>query len=450
MEMSTNIARKLSPESGTLGRNFLWMSWSGVVSIANSVLVWIFMARMRDLDEVGRFTIVMGLYSLFFSIVSLGLQPYLVNEISRRRSNASENPGSIDQLHCAAIFLLLVSGVVCAFLMTCSGFVISASWEVRIATLVLSLAMIATGPGVVCEATAIAEGRGKLIATVSTVENVLRTAIPLALIWYGFGLVAICASFAAVRAVSVAIYFASSRVSISKFRLSFAVLRQLATAAPTFAATITVASINWQAPIFLLGFASTELESAEFGAASRFLIPVTILMASYANAIHPMMAKHKESSPDSFGRYLTKMASYAAAAAAIVAAGSLLLSGPVLAMLFGENYRRAAPALDLLALSVIPFCLVMVVARGLISLNSQRVDLIGNLLGVAVCIISGSLLIPKYGAIGAAASQLFSFLAIAAIEVAYLYRKIGRFDKWRTAAVSSASFVTIYLILWNQ
>ncbi len=450
MKTSTNIAIKLSSESGKLGRNFLWMSWSGVVSIANSVLVWIFMARMRDLDEVGRFTIVMGLYALFFSIVSLGLQPYLVNEISRRRSNASDDPGSIDQLHYAATFLLLMSGVVCAFLMTCSGFVISSSWEVRVATLVLSLAMIATGPGVVCEATAIAEGRGKFIATVSTIENVLRTVIPLALIWYGFGLVAICASFAIVRSVSVAIYFASSRVPISRFSLSFSALRQLAAAAPTFAATITVASINWQAPIFMLGLASTELESAEFGAASRFLIPVTILMASYANAIHPMMAKHRESSRDSFGRYLTKMASYPAAVAAMIAVGSLLFSGPLLAMLFGENYRPAAPALDLLALSVIPFCLVMVVARGLISLNSQRVDLAGNLVGVAVCIISGSLLIPKYGAIGAAASQLLSFLAIATVEIAYLYRKIGRFDRWRTAAVSSAGFFTFYLIIWNQ
>lgn len=450
MEVSKNIAEKLRTGSGTLGRNFLWMSWSSVVSIANSVLVWLFMARMRDLEEVGRFTLVMGLYALFFGVVSLGLQPYLVNEISRRRSNAGELDGSIDQLHYAAVFLLFISGVACALLMTISGFVISSSWEVRIATFVLSLAMIATGPGAVCEAEAIAEGRGKFIASVSTIENVLRTAIPIALIFNGFELVSICASFAAVRAVSVAIYFASSHVPISKFSLSLNELRRVAQAAPTFAATITAATINWQAPIFLLGFASTELESAEFGVASRFLIPVTILMASYASAIQPMIAEHKLSAPDQFGRHLTKMASYPAIAAALIAAGSLLLSGPVLAMLFGENYRQAAPTLDLLALSVVPFCLVIVVARGLISLNSQRVDLAGNLVGVGVCIISGALLIPRYGAIGAASSQLFSFLSIAAIEIAYLYRKIGRFEKWRTAAVSSAGFVSIYLILWNN
>ena len=79
--------------------------------------------------------------------------------------------------------------------------------------------------------------------------------------------------------------------------------KQIAKVCPTFAVTITVASINWQAPIFLLAFASTELESAEFGAASRLLIPVTILMASYANAIQPMLTKYRLESPDTFRRF---------------------------------------------------------------------------------------------------------------------------------------------------
>ncbi len=437
-------------ESSSLGRNFLWMSWSGVISIANSVLVWMFMARMRDLDEVGRFTIVMGLYALFFGIVSLGLLPYLVNEISRRRSLAALADRAASTFISSAYVLLLISGIVSSILMTACGFVVSSSWQVRVATFVLSLAMIPTGPGAVCEAVAIADGRARLIAIVSTIENLLRTIVPLALIWFGFDLIAICGSFAAVRFISVGIYFVFGRVRAAKFAFSQIDFKEIAKVCPTFAATITIASINWQAPIFLLAFASTELESAEFGAASRFLIPVTILMSSYANAIQPMLTKYRQESPDTFGRFVFKMASYPAIAAAAAAIGSLFLSGPVLALLFGENYRRAAPALDLLALSVIPFCLVIVVARGLITLNSQRVDLGGNVLGVAVCVVSGSFLIPRYGAIGAAASQLLSFLAIALFETLYLSQKIGRFKEWRIASISAASFVAVYAILWNQ
>ena len=64
-------------------QNVLWMAWSGAISIANSVAVWVFMARLREPDEIGRFTIVMSLYMLFFTICSLGLSPFIVNEISR-------------------------------------------------------------------------------------------------------------------------------------------------------------------------------------------------------------------------------------------------------------------------------------------------------------------------------------------------------------------------------
>src|SRR5687768_16775468 len=92
---ATNEFTPSADKPPEVGRNFLWMTWSAIISIANSVLVWIFMARLRDVDEVGRFTIVMGLYALFFSIVSLGLTPYLVNEMSRRRTDQGKAQGSI-------------------------------------------------------------------------------------------------------------------------------------------------------------------------------------------------------------------------------------------------------------------------------------------------------------------------------------------------------------------
>ena len=68
----------------------------------------------------------------------------------------------------------------------------------------------------------------------------------------------------------------------------------------------------------------------------------------------------------------------------------------------------------------------MVVARGLITLNSQRVDLGGNVLGVASCVVPREhFLFREYGAIGAAASQVLSFVAIALFEILYLSQRMG-------------------------
>lgn len=429
-------------QNENLTRNLLWMVWSGVVSIANSVLLWIFIARLRDVEELGRFTTVMGLYALFFTVCSMGLMPYIVSEISRRNEEKT-----VENFIGSASVFLLISGFICAILMTASGFFVSESSSFRISTAILSLAMIPTGLICTAEATAIAYGRTRLIAFVSTFENLLRTIIPLALLYGGFDISIICVSFVAVRFAALAIYFITARNSLAKFAFNKIEFAKLLKVTPTFAGTIILAAINWQAAIILLGRISTETESAKFGVASRFLIPVTILMASYASVIQPTIAKFTN---ENSGAYLAKMARYPLALATLAAIVSPFLSRFVLTLFFGEKYADVAPVLDILAISVVPFCLVMVVARGLVATNSQHIDFAANALGVITFFAVGFLLIPNYGAKGAAIAQLISLLLMAFFEIFYLSKKINNFKIWRTASLSSVFLFITYIIIWKS
>lgn len=433
-----NLSASKSENAPNLARNMAWMVWSGVISIANSILLWIFIARLRDIEELGRFTIVMGLYALFFTVCSLGLMPYMTSEISRR-SDSGKFIGS-------ASVLLTISSFVCAILMTAVGFFVSESDSVRISTAILSLAMLPTGLISVAESAAIAHGRTRLIAVSTTVENLLRTIIPLGLLYAGFDMAVICASFVAVRFAALTIYFSAARELLTKFSSDKFELTKILKITPTFAGTIIFAAINWQAAVILLGRISTETEAAKFGAASRFLIPVTILMASYASVIQPILARFtKEDS----GAYLAKMARYPLVLATFAALLSPFLSRFVLTFLFGEKYADVAPVLDMLAISVVPFCVVMIAARGLVAANAPHIDLLANALGVLATFAVGFWLIPAYGAKGAALAQLVSFLLMALVEVVYLSKKINSFKIWRTASVSSIFLFATYIIIWN-
>jgi O-antigen/teichoic acid export membrane protein len=261
--MKTSEIDKFTPPDGgrsRLSNNFLWLSWSGIVSIANSVLVWIFIARFRSVEEVGQFTIVMGLYALFFNVVSLGLYPYLVNEISRRISTESEQNVRVF-IGSAALFLL-ISGIISSLLMTGSGFVFSGSSPAFVDTLILGLAIIPSGLIALCEAIAVANGRGRLVAAVATVENSLRTVIPIALIWEGYSVFAICVSFVAVRFIALGVYLIFGRSILPKFAYRRAEIDQIANVTPTFAATTVVSAMNWQAPGIMLGYQSTAASLA--------------------------------------------------------------------------------------------------------------------------------------------------------------------------------------------
>jgi len=430
--MTSNTAKKdfttNSPSAG-VGQNLLWMIWSGTISIANSVLIWIFIARMRDEEELGRFTIVLGLYALFYGVCSLGLMPFLVSETSRRNKRSeggySQTPNSrtVAGFISSASVFLLISGTICALLMAVTGFLVSRDWTIIFPTLILSLAMIPTGLICLAEASAISFGRTRLIAFATTLENVLRTIVPLGLLWFGFPIWTICLSFAAVRIVALAVYLCAARKTLRFFCFDKADFFNLIRVSPTFAGIIILSSLNMQAAVILLARMSTVTESAKYGVASRFLIPVTILMASYAGVIQPILTQLTQKSIAEAGRYLFKMASYPLILASLAAVLSPFLSKNILAAFFGDTYKSVAPTLDVLALSLIPFCLVIVVARGLVATGSQRIDLIANALGVVFCFSTGSILIPRYGAIGAAIAQLCSFLAMALIGTVYLSRK---------------------------
>lgn len=432
---------EVGAEPTRLGRSFLWMAWTGVVGIASSVLVWIFLARLRDIEDVGRFAIVMGLYALFFNFNSLGLMTYLVNELSRRGPNAAR-----EFISSSGVFLSL-SSVICAVVMCGSALIVSGSSEVVFSAFVLSLSLLPSNVITVSEAVAISCGRLRFIAAISTMENILKTIIPLGLILAGYNIVAICVSFTLIRVVAMVVHLVANKVRADQFRFCWKEFQTLAKVSPTFAGTGVMAALNWQAPLFMLAYFSSEAQSAEFGAASRFLMPVSILLGGYVNAVQPSLARHIAQAPQASGTYFSKLAGYPLSIAFVAAVGSMFLSEQVLVLLFGEPYATAAPTLKTLVMSIIPFCLIMVASRGLVATGLQRIDLLANVVGFITCVCAGLIAIPRYGAVGAAIAQLACFSIMGVIEVAVLSRKLGGLGIIRRAAWSSASIASIYLLL---
>ncbi|HWQ32601.1 MAG TPA: oligosaccharide flippase family protein, partial [Blastocatellia bacterium] len=284
MENSEGVSRR--EQQSSLLRDAAWMVWSGTVSIANSVVVWAMFARWRDTAELGRFTIVMGIYMIFMTICTLGLHPYTASEVARR-----EGQGRDEFIGSIACFLSGWS-VICAVLMTLTGLAVSSSGEVRVATATLSLVMLPTGLISAAEPVLAALGRARIIAAVTTVENLLRTVIPLLLLWRGSSLLLICLSFVVVRIIACLIYAVIARSRLRMLGAArAAVIREIAAHSPAFAGIAVLSSLHWQAASVLIGRLGSETEAAQFGAASRFLIPVMVLMASYGSVLQPAASR---------------------------------------------------------------------------------------------------------------------------------------------------------------
>jgi O-antigen/teichoic acid export membrane protein/glycosyltransferase involved in cell wall biosynthesis len=422
-------------------RNTAWLVWSGALSIANGLLLWMAMARWREAAEVGQFATVMSVYGIFLTLCSLGLGPYLASEIARRTDRK--------QFVASAVALVFSWSVVCAIAMVATGFVISPSPRVQQATAILSLAMLPIGLISVGEAVFIALGRTRVIALATTTENLLRSVIPLLLLYHGYPLPVICLSFVAVRVAACGAYAIVARKQLkSLLSPAWPLVRSIVTVAPTFAGVTILATVHWQIGTVLAGRLSGETAAAEFGVASRFLVPVTILLFGYVNVVQPVAGRLAANSLNQLGKFLSRGMRLVIALALPLAVGGWLLGRELLILLFGPRYAGAAAALGLLATSVIPLGVVLIASRGLIATGRQRFDLLGNLIGVVTNVALNFVLIPRYGATGAATAQLLSMTTMAVVETWYGTRPLFQLHVWRAIWLCRQPMALLAIALW--
>ncbi|HZS03661.1 MAG TPA: polysaccharide biosynthesis C-terminal domain-containing protein [Blastocatellia bacterium] len=445
IEREDNSALR-TPHSALL-RSAAWMAWSGAVSIANGVVVWMAYARWRETAELGKFTIVMGLYTIFVTVCTLGLGPYIASEVARRKE---QNSGFTSEFISSAAVFLSAWSLVSAAAMSLTGLLVSDSREVRAAVAILSLAMLPTGLLGVAEPVCTALGRARLIALATTVENVLRTVVPLALLYLDCNLSVICISFVGVRIVACLIYAGAARRQLAGLvRARGSLIRSIAARAPAFAGITVLASLHLQAAAVFIGRLGGETDTAQFGAASRLLIPVAVLMAGYVSVVQPAASRLADVSLPGLGEFLSRSLRLVMALVLPCAVGMALLARDLLAVLFGGRLVAAAPALSLLALSIVPFGAVMIVSRGLIATGNQRIDLAGNAAAVAVNLGLNLLLIPRYGATGAAGAQLVSMMTLLVIEAAYSARRLYRLEFGTAVIACAVPLGLMALVVWQ-
>ncbi|HWQ33507.1 MAG TPA: oligosaccharide flippase family protein, partial [Blastocatellia bacterium] len=149
------------------------------------------------------------------------------------------------------------------------------------------------------------------------------------------------------------------------------------------------------------------------------------------------------------GEFLSRSLRLVIALTLPCAVGLGLLAREVLTLLFSARLAQAAPSLQLLALTIVPFCAVMVLSRGLVATNNQRIDLLGNLVAVAVNLALNLWLIASFGAAGAAAAQFLSMLALLLIVAVWSRRRLYRLEWRRTVTTAIVPLALMSVVVWQ-
>ena len=112
----------------------------------------------------------------------------------------------------------------------------------------------------------------------------------------------------------------------------------------------------------------------------------------------------------------------------------VVLAGPAIQLIAGDEYADAAPLLRIQALSLVPVFLAQAWTLGLVSLRRQRSVAIGNAFALGAVVVLGLTLIPAFGTKGAAVAGVATEALLAVCLLVSLHRR-------EPAAVPGLGFV---------
>ncbi|MCU1381889.1 MAG: hypothetical protein JWL71_586 [Acidobacteria bacterium] len=179
-----------------------------------------------------------------------------------------------------------------------------------------------------------------------------------------------------------------------------------------FALSGLVANVQTRIGPLMLGYFSTQAELGLFAAASRFGTVARLApQAVFAGALPVLTHEHgrDRAAADRVFRTFDRMLLAGATAAAV---GCALFAGPVLRLVYGPSFTRAAPALFWVSVGLIPLLSnsgrkVFLYASG----GETRV-LQWSAVALVVQLALGAVLIPAFGSVGAAVSVAIGEAAV--------------------------------------
>ena len=361
--------------------------------------------------EFGRYGIVMALVAIVLGITDAGLSITGTRELSVRPRGSSRREllGTIVAMR----MTLAVLGVGAAVV-----FALVAGYD---STLVLGTVVAGAGTVLIAVQGALAltlsvEMRNAALAGMELARQATFAVGIAVLALAGVGLLPFLALQIAVGAVSLALTPAvMGREGLVRPRWDASAWRDLALRALPVAVAAVLGVLYFRMLVLMVSLMASELETGYFVTSTRILellAGVPLLLTGVALPVASVAAKQDRGRL----RYVTQRLTEVAAVLGVLTAVMLLyVAEPVIVLLGGEEYRAAAPVLQLQGLAMITIFLVQAWIVCLVAVEAQRRLAWATAFGIVAVLVCGAILIPLADArgAGAAAAVADALLAVA-------------------------------------
>jgi O-antigen/teichoic acid export membrane protein len=377
------------------------------------------LSRSLGAPGLGTYNLLLSFFFVAQSMTSLGLNSLITRDVSRERTAAVRYLCSSAVLG-AVVSLGVAGGVASAIHLAGYGA------EMERGGWLVALSLLPSIVILYSESVFLAFEKVQYIVYMAILENLGKVGVGLWLLHRGFGIVALIASFAAFRFLTLILNLALFHLKIARlsWRFDGAVARDLLRNVPVFGTIFIAASLYLRADVFLLSKLATLTAVGYYTAGYRLFAISQVVPKSFNTSIYPVFSQLFHQSPDSFRKANSLSLRYIVVVLLPIAAGIHGLAGPVVRLLFGKDFGPTVPVLKVIIWSLVPYGMARVLASGLFASNRQIIDLKVNVMGLATNLILNFILIPHFGALGCAWATLLSSILFLAYQCIFLHREI--------------------------
>jgi len=185
-----------------------------------------------------------------------------------------------------------------------------------------------------------------------------------------------------------------------------------------------VAQLNYKADVFLLAVWSTPLQLGIYGVAVLIAEKAWMLSRSVGEVSFTYLTKSSGGQAQMVHNALVTAKWTGLITFAICALLALL--APFLPIILGSRFEGASNPMLLLTPGIFALGVSRIISNSIAAMGRPGLNTIFGMVGVVINILANAILIPKYGASGAAFATSISYGTLLAIRIAYL--KFNRFD----------------------
>lgn len=390
------------------------ITWTATLIVTAALGWYLGAARFGDLY------LAISLGTIFSVLVEFGLNQQIVRAVARDETLAGSYLAN-------SLAIKGAFGLVAYGLMLALAWLLGYSGELRLTIAIYALTLFCNGA--VTSFTAIYQARQRVVysALGTIVEKTLVCAVALALLFGGYGVIAVAATYVLGAAANALLQGCClTRIGVRPIPPAREVMAALVRGALPFFAYWVLGAVYYRVDTILLSKLADAATVGWYGAAYRLFDTLVFLPNIVASAImFPILAQLSVQSRPALQRAMGKGLEIMLILGLPLCVGLCVLAEPIIGFIYRKpEFMAAAPALQWLAVALFLLYLNAMLAVTLVSLNEERKLTLVAGVAVAFNLTLNWWLIPHYGHVAAAAVTaategilLVSFLAMMARDL---------------------------------